>query len=64
MQVGIFVRYYQVPGSDRRKRGGAGLGLAIAHTIVTEHNGTISVVSAPEQGTTMTIRLPLAPIPE
>ncbi|HQY29745.1 MAG TPA: HAMP domain-containing sensor histidine kinase [Thermomicrobiales bacterium] len=64
MQERIFARYYQVPGSDRRKRGGAGLGLAIAHTIVTAHNGTISVVSAPEQGTTMTIRLPLAPIPE
>jgi two-component system sensor histidine kinase HydH len=41
------------------KRGGTGLGLAIAHSVIQAHAGEISVESAPGQGTSVTIRLPL-----
>jgi two-component system, NtrC family, sensor kinase len=39
---------------------GAGLGLATAYAIVRRHGGDIQVRSAPGQGTTFTVRLPLA----
>lgn len=39
---------------------GTGQGLAIVHgVVVTQHGGTIDIVSQPGEGTTMTIRLPL-----
>ena len=37
---------------------GTGLGLAVAKKIVDEHEGTISVRSAPGEGTTFVVRLP------
>ena len=38
---------------------GTGLGLAVIHKIITDHNGTIEVETAPGEGSTFTIRLPL-----
>jgi PAS domain S-box-containing protein len=43
------------------KESGTGLGLAITNGIISQHGGTIAVSSAPGQGTTFTIRLPLKP---
>jgi CheY-like chemotaxis protein len=37
------------------------LGLAVAYSIITRHGGAIDVDSAPGQGTTFVIRLPLVP---
>ena len=37
-----------------------GLGLAVAHSIVEQHAGEISVRSAPGEGTEFTVRLPVA----
>lgn len=43
------------------KEHGTGLGLAIVKKIVEEHEGTISFVSALDEGTTFTIRIPREP---
>jgi NtrC-family two-component system sensor histidine kinase KinB len=51
----IFERFVQVPGATR---GGAGLGLSIAQTIVAAHGGTITAVSEPGRGSVFTITLP------
>ena len=37
---------------------GTGMGLAVVHGIVTSHGGAITVESAPEHGTTVTLYLP------
>jgi two-component system cell cycle sensor histidine kinase/response regulator CckA len=42
---------------------GTGLGLSTAHGAITESGGDISVVSAPGEGTTFTIRLPRSDLP-
>ena len=39
---------------------GTGLGLAVIHKIITDHQGSIQVDSAPDHGTTFLIRLPLS----
>jgi signal transduction histidine kinase len=38
---------------------GAGLGLALAQTMVAEHGGAIAVESSPDSGSTFTVTLPL-----
>jgi PAS domain S-box-containing protein len=40
------------------KQKGSGLGLAVTHAIIHKHNGTITVYSTIDQGTTFTILLP------
>ena len=37
---------------------GTGMGLAVCHGIVTRHGGTIRLESTPDQGSTVTVRLP------
>jgi signal transduction histidine kinase len=46
--------------TTRRAQGSTGLGLYIVYNLVTQHlGGTITLVSAPERGTTVTMTLPL-----
>jgi signal transduction histidine kinase len=59
----IFERFYRVDRTRARSSGGAGLGLAIANSIVLAHGGQIDVDSVVGRGTTMTISLPLVRAP-
>jgi len=52
----IFEKFYRIPTT--RHSGGAGLGLAIVHEIITAHGGQITVNSEPGKGTTFTFTLP------
>ena len=54
----IFERFTQVPGATR---GGAGLGLSLAKTIVEAHGGTIQAQSSGEgKGSVFSFTLPQA----
>ncbi|MCE5284462.1 MAG: HAMP domain-containing protein [Pelosinus sp.] len=55
----IFDRFYRVDSSRTKMTGGAGLGLAIARYIAIQHDITIKVSSMPDQGTTITLNIPL-----
>jgi len=50
----LFTPYYTT------KHHGTGLGLAIVQSVVSDHRGKISVISAPAQGATFLIDLPVA----
>ncbi|HTA90486.1 MAG TPA: ATP-binding protein [Polyangiaceae bacterium] len=54
----IFDRFYQVEGSERRRQGGAGIGLALAKKLVELHGGDLSVKSQLGVGSTFRVSLP------
>ncbi len=54
----LFDRFYRVDKARSRAEGGVGLGLAISHWIAEAHGGSISVKSAPREGSTFTVFLP------
>lgn len=49
--------------TTRQQKGGTGLGLSLAHGIVTDHGGTLNVISEVGKGSTFTIELPLTTTP-
>ena len=58
-QPRIFQRFAQADSSDSRAKGGTGLGLSIAKTIVERLGGSIGFDSAPGEGATFYITLPM-----
>ncbi len=55
----LFESFTQVDGSDTRAYGGAGLGLAICRELVALLGGSITATSAPGDGSTFVVTLPL-----
>lgn len=60
-QDSIFARFHQVDGSTTRRYRGTGLGLALVKELTELMEGSVEVESTPGAGTTMRVRLPLAP---
>ena len=60
----IFERFYKADKSRTKtteagaQNDGFGLGLSIAKEIVNSHNGTLSVTSVEDEGTTFTVKIP------
>ncbi len=53
----VFERFFRVDKSHSRQTGGTGLGLAIVKHVVEYHNGSISLSSTPNKGTTIVVTL-------
>ena len=57
-EVSVFDRFSRGESSRSRPAGGAGLGLAIARSIVDAHHGTITVSAAAGSGCTFSVCIP------
>lgn len=54
----VFDRFWRADKARSREQGGAGLGLSIAKCVAEAHRGSISVESAPGQGSVFHLRVP------
>lgn len=59
-QERIFDKFVQVDSSSTRRYNGTGLGLAIVREYAEMHGGSVGVESAPGQGSSFTVRIPVA----
>ncbi|WP_433306845.1 sensor histidine kinase [Actinoplanes sp. CA-030573] len=59
----VFDRFWRADPARQRATGGTGLGLTIAHRIVTDHGGRIEAASLRHMGTVLTVFLPLTRAP-
>ncbi|CCK26681.1 phosphate regulon sensor kinase PhoR [Streptomyces davaonensis JCM 4913] len=57
----VFDRFYRVDKARSRDRGGSGLGLAVATSLIRAHGGTIDVTSEPGS-TVFTVSIPVASV--
>jgi heavy metal sensor kinase len=55
----VFERFFRADQARSRDAGGAGLGLAIVHSICAAHDGRVTVESAAGQGSRFRVELPL-----
>ena len=57
----LFVPFFRADDARRRVSPGVGLGLGIARTIVEAHGGSLTVSSAPGEGSRFIVTLPRTP---
>jgi signal transduction histidine kinase/DNA-binding response OmpR family regulator len=58
-QSNVFSPFYQLRNNCEDSHPGTGLGLSLVNELVKLYNGTITLTSAPEKGTDITVVLPL-----
>ncbi len=56
----VFDRFFRATNARSRQIQGTGLGLAIVDAVARNHGGTVSIVSEPGRGTTVTLTLSLS----
>ena len=57
----VFERFYRVDTGRSREMGGTGLGLSIVKNLANTMKGDVRVESAPGQGSTFFVELPVPP---
>jgi signal transduction histidine kinase len=57
----VFEAFQQADATTARQYGGTGLGLTISRRFCEMMGGTLTVASAPGEGSAFTVRLPAAP---
>jgi two-component system phosphate regulon sensor histidine kinase PhoR len=60
----IFERFYRAESARARNVRGSGIGLALVKHIAEAHGGRVEVESAPGEGSTFTVYVPVAPVVE
>jgi len=63
-QMRVFERFYRVDPARSRDTGGTGLGLSIVKHVAADHGGDVRVWSEPGKGSTFTLRIPAADLPD
>jgi signal transduction histidine kinase len=60
----LFERFYRAKGGRARTHEGTGIGLSLVQELVRLHGGSVRVESTPGQGSTFTVSVPAAQVPE
>lgn len=58
----IFEKFYQAKNQTIRKPKGSGLGLAISKRIIDLHQGTLTLLDAPQMGAVFLLEVPINPL--
>ena len=59
----VFEKFYRAPSHESHSIAGTGLGLTLVAHIANGHGGRVEVESAPGEGSTFCILIPIASIP-